>query len=81
MRAYIGVLLTAGFGLIVALAMLLLSLLFGPKKKTPVKQEPFECGMPPAMETRGLARVNFYFTAVLFVESMGAIKILFLKEP
>ncbi len=76
MREYIGVLLTAGFGLIVALAMLLLSLLFGPKKKTPLKQEPFECGMPPAMETRGLARVNFYFTAVLFV--MFDIEIAFL---
>ncbi len=56
--------------------MLLLSVLFGPKKKTPVKQEPFECGMPPAMESRGAARVNFYLIAVLFV--MFDIEIAFL---
>jgi len=67
---------TAGFGLIVAAAMLLLSLLFGPKRKTPVKQEPFECGLPPATETRGLAKVNFYLVAVLFV--MFDIEIAFL---
>lgn len=67
---------TAGFGLIVAVAMLLLSVLFGPKKKTPVKMEPFECGMPPAMEARGLAKANFYLVAVLFV--MFDIEIAFL---
>ncbi|OGS12292.1 MAG: hypothetical protein A2285_04660 [Elusimicrobia bacterium RIFOXYA12_FULL_57_11] len=76
MREYIGVFITAGAGLVVAAGMILLSLLFGPKKKTPVKQEPFECGMPPAMETRGMARVNFYFVAVLFV--MFDIEIAFL---
>ena len=76
MREYIAVFLTAGFGLIVASAMLLLSVLFGPKKKTAIKLEPFECGMPPAMETRGMAKVNFYFIAVLFV--MFDIEIAFL---
>ena len=68
--------LTAGFGLIVAAAMLLLSALFGPSRKTPVKQEPFECGMPPAMEARGLAGVNFYLVALLFV--MFDIEIVFI---
>ena len=76
MRQYLAFLLAAGFGLVVAVAMLLLSVLFGPKKKTPVKQEPFECGMPPAMEPRGTARVNFYLVAVLFV--MFDIEIAFL---
>ena len=76
MREYLAVLMTAGAGLVVAAGMLLLAALFGPKKKTPVKQEPFECGMPPAMETRGLARVNFYLVAVLFV--MFDIEIAFL---
>lgn len=76
MRQYLAFLLTAGFGLVVAVSMLLLSVLFGPKKKTPVKQESFECGMPPAMEPRGLARVNFYLVAVLFV--MFDIEIAFL---
>jgi len=76
MRQYLAILLTAGFGLSVAAGMVLFSVLFGPKKKSPVKQEPFECGMPPAMEPRGLARVNFYLVAVLFV--MFDIEIVFL---
>ena len=76
MRQYLAIIFTAAFGLIVAAGMVLLSVLFGPKKKTPVKQEPFECGMPPAMEPRGTARVNFYLVAVLFV--MFDIEIVFL---
>lgn len=76
MRQYLAILLTAGFGLAVAAGMTLFSVLFGPKKKSAVKQEPFECGMPPAMETRGMARVNFYLVAVLFV--MFDIEIVFL---
>ena len=55
------------FGIAAAAVMLSLSIFFGPKKKTAVKQEPFECGMPPAMEPRGEARVNFYLVAALFV--------------
>ena len=76
MRQYLAILFTAGFGLAVAAGMMLLSVLFGPKKKSPVKQESFECGMPPAMEPRGAARVNFYLVAVLFV--MFDIEIVFL---
>jgi len=76
MRQYLAVILTAGFGLAVAAGMTAFSILFGPQKKTPVKQEPFECGMPPAMESRGMARVNFYLVAILFV--MFDIEIVFL---
>jgi len=76
MRQYLAVILTAGFGLAVAAGMTAFSILFGPKKKTAVKQEPFECGMPPAMEPRGMAKVNFYLVAVLFV--MFDIEIIFL---
>jgi NADH-quinone oxidoreductase subunit A len=76
MRQYLAIILTTGFGLSVAAGMTLFSVLFGPKKRTPVKQEPFECGMPPAMDSRGMARVNFYLVAVLFV--MFDIEIVFL---
>lgn len=76
MRQYLGFLMTAGFALAVAAGMVILSILFGPKKKTAVKQESFECGMPPAMEPRGIAKVNFYLVAILFV--MFDIEIVFL---
>ena len=76
MREYLAVIFATGFGLAVAAGMVMFSILFGPKKETPVKQEPFECGMPPAMESRGVAHVNFYLVAVLFV--MFDIEIVFL---
>lgn len=76
MRQYLAVLMTAGFAFVVAAGMVLLSILFGPRKRTPVKQESFECGMPPAVEPRGLAKVNFYLVAILFV--MFDIEIVFL---
>ncbi|MDA8130161.1 MAG: NADH-quinone oxidoreductase subunit A [Elusimicrobia bacterium] len=76
MREYLAVLMAAGFGLAVAAGMVAVSILFGSKKRTPVKQEPFECGMPSATEPRGLARVNFYLVAVLFV--MFDLEIVFL---
>lgn len=76
MRQYLAILLTAGFGLTVAVGMLIASVLFGPKKRTPVKSEPFECGMPPASPSRSSASVNFYLIAVLFV--MFDIEIIFL---
>lgn len=76
MQEHLAFLMTAAFGLAVAGGMVLFAVLFGPKKRTPVKQEPFECGMPPAMEPRGLGRVNFYLVAVLFV--MFDVEIVFL---
>lgn len=67
MRQYLALAMPVLFGIAAAAVMLSLSIFFGPKKKTAVKQEPFECGMPPAMEPRGEARVNFYLVAALFV--------------
>ena len=68
--------LTVGFGLAVAAGMILAAMLFGPKKPTQVKAEPFECGMPPAQASRSAVSVNFYLIAVLFV--MFDIEIIFL---
>ena len=67
---------TMGFGLATAAGMLLAAMLFGPKKSTRIKSEPFECGMPPAQPSRSSVSVNFYLTAVLFV--MFDIEVVFL---
>ncbi|MFA6434599.1 MAG: NADH-quinone oxidoreductase subunit A [Elusimicrobiales bacterium] len=76
MRQYLAIMLTAGFGLAVAAGMLAAAMLFGPKKRTHIKAEPFECGMPPAQASRSAVSVNFYLIAVLFV--MFDIEIIFL---
>ncbi len=76
MRQYLAIALTMGFGLAVAIGMLLAAMLFGPKKRNHIKAEPFECGMPPAQASRSAVSVNFYLIAILFV--MFDIEIIFL---
>ena len=76
MRQYLAIILTTGFGLATAIGMLLAAMLFGPKKRTHIKAEPFECGMPPAQRSRSAVSVNFYLVAILFV--MFDIEIIFL---
>jgi NADH-quinone oxidoreductase subunit A len=39
----------------------------GPKRRTPVKQEPFECGMTPIPGSGARFGVKFYLIAILFV--------------
>ena len=76
MRQYLAIILTIGFGLAVGIGMLLAAMLFGPKKRTRIKAEPFECGMPPAQISRNAVSVNFYLVAILFV--MFDIEIIFI---
>jgi NADH-quinone oxidoreductase subunit A len=43
------------------------SVLLGPKKRTRVKDEPFECGMPSDGTWRQAVPVRFYLMALLFI--------------
>ena len=52
-------------GLVCAL-MLSLSRLFGPRRTTPVKSEPFECGMEQMEQRGGQFSVKFSVVAMLF---------------
>ncbi|MEE9488510.1 MAG: NADH-quinone oxidoreductase subunit A [Candidatus Brocadiales bacterium] len=49
-------------GLLIFLASVL-----GPKRMTPVKALPFECGMPPSGPARERFPVKFYLIGVLFL--------------
>jgi NADH-quinone oxidoreductase subunit A len=55
------------FSLLIAASMIILSYIFGPKKKTEIKLENFECGMPQADLPKKAVKTNFYLIAVLFV--------------
>jgi NADH-quinone oxidoreductase subunit A len=53
--------------LAIALAMLVLSGLIGPKRPDPKKLAPYECGMSPIGGARVRFSVKFYLIAMLFI--------------
>jgi NADH-quinone oxidoreductase subunit A len=53
----------AGFALI----SVLLSSVLGPRKPTPEKEAPYECGMPPVGDARERQSVKFYLVAMIFL--------------
>ncbi|MBL8087779.1 MAG: NADH-quinone oxidoreductase subunit A [Chthonomonas sp.] len=48
-------------------AMVTLSWVLGPKKVTPYKQSPYECGVAPQGDARERFPVKFYLVAMLFI--------------
>ena len=66
-RTYFPVLLLLGFVIFNAVLMLTLSHLTLRSRPTPVKQTPYESGMPPLGDARERFSVKFYMVAVLFI--------------
>ena len=66
-RTYLPVLLLLGFVVANAVMMLVLSHLTMRSRPTPVKQTPYESGMPPLGDARERFSVKFYMVAVLFI--------------
>ena len=65
---YLPVLLTAIFAAGFAVLMLTVSWLIGKKAKgNPVKDTPYECGMPIITDSRIRFSVKFYLVAMLFI--------------
>ena len=50
-----------------AVALLVLGTVFGPRKSTPVKRMPYESGMDPVHDTRRRFDVRFYLLAIAFL--------------
>src|SRR4051812_44428885 len=51
----------------IALGMLSASALLGPRRKTPVKQMPYESGMDPIGDARQRFDVRYYLVAIVFL--------------
>lgn len=64
---YFPVLILALIGFVFALAFTSLAFIFGPKDKNPIKQMPFEAGMPSTGKTGKKFEVKFYMTALIFL--------------
>ncbi len=64
---FILVLFLAGFGLVAGLPMILLPLLFAPKRPNPIKSQTFESGQVPAGESRVHLIMQYYAYLIMFV--------------
>lgn len=66
-RTYLPVLLLLGFVAVNAVAILGLSHYLTRARPTPVKQEPYESGMPVIGDARERFSIKFYMVAMLFI--------------
>ncbi|MEP6509870.1 MAG: NADH-quinone oxidoreductase subunit A [Gemmatimonadales bacterium] len=66
-RAYLPVLMLLGFVVMNGLLIIALSALTVRSRPTPVKQTPYESGIPPLGDARERFSVKFYLVAILFI--------------
>lgn len=57
----------AGLVGVIAAAFIVMSVFIGPKKRHPVKDTPFECGIESKGFEKGSVPVRFYVMAMLFI--------------
>ena len=67
MQGWLSILIMFALGVGFALVATGLSRLVGPRKPTPEKLAPYECGMPPVGDARERQSVKFYLVAMIFL--------------
>src|SRR5207245_7801310 len=67
MQGWFSILIMIALGAGFALVSVLLSSLVGPRKPTPEKLAPYECGMPAVGDARERQSVKFYLVAMIFL--------------
>ena len=66
-RTYLPILILLGFVIVNAVGMVALSHLTMRQRPTPVKDTPYESGIPPLGDARERFSVKFYMVAMLFI--------------
>jgi NADH-quinone oxidoreductase subunit A len=66
-QGWLFILLMIALGAGFALTSVLLSSVLGPRKPTPEKQAPYECGMPAVGDARERQSIKFYLVAMIFL--------------
>lgn len=64
---YLGILLLVGVAAVICGAMVTLSWVLGPKKITPYKESPYECGVAPTGDAKERFPIKFYLVAIVFI--------------
>jgi NADH-quinone oxidoreductase subunit A len=67
MQGWASILIMIALGAGFALISVALSSFVGPRKPTPEKSAPYECGMPPVGDARERQSVKFYMVAMIFL--------------
>src|SRR5213082_1475266 len=67
MQGWLSILIMIALGAGFALVSVLLSSVLGPRKPTPEKSAPYECGMPAVGDARERMSVKFYLVAMIFL--------------
>ena len=67
MQGWASILLFITLGTVFSVLMVSLSSLLGPRRPTPEKQAPYECGMPAVGDARERQSVKFYLVAMIFL--------------
>ena len=67
MQEYLGIFIAFILAGLIGAAFLLLASTLGPKRPSPAKSEPFECGEKPFELPSGRFAVKFYLVGMLFI--------------
>ena len=67
LQSYFSIAVVLGLAAVLAVAMLVLAGVLGPRRYSVVKNAPFECGSVPIGSARERFSVKFYVVAILFV--------------
>ena len=67
MQGWVSIWIMIALGAGFALFSVVLSSLLGPRKPSPEKEAPYECGMPPVGDARERQSVKFYLVAMIFL--------------
>jgi NADH-quinone oxidoreductase subunit A len=67
MQGWLSIFIMIALGAGFAVTSVVLSSLFGPRRPTPEKSAPYECGMPPVGDARERQSVKFYLVAMIFL--------------
>jgi NADH-quinone oxidoreductase subunit A len=67
LKTYLPVLVFLFLGLLVGGVFVQMNKILGPKKPSPVKTEPYECGLPSEVTRNFRFGVSFYLVAMLFI--------------
>ena len=67
MQGWLSILIMIAVAFVFGGIMVGLGVLLGPRKPTPEKLAPYECGMPPVGDARERQSVKFYLVAMIFL--------------